>query len=42
MEKEGSVTTVYCINAITDCVANGDVVALFFGRWCTDKHVEMK
>jgi hypothetical protein len=41
MEKEGNTTTVCCIYAITDGVANEDVVALFFGRWCKDKHVKV-
>jgi hypothetical protein len=42
MKKKGNITTVCCIYAVTDGMANGNVVALFFCRWCEDKHVEVK
>jgi hypothetical protein len=42
MKKEGNVTTVCCVYAVTDGVADGDMVALFFYGWCKDKHVKVK
>jgi hypothetical protein len=42
MKKKGNITTVCCIYAVTDGMDNGNVVALFFCRWCKDKHVEVK
>jgi hypothetical protein len=42
MKKKGNITTVCCIYVVTDGMANGNVVALFFCRWCKDKHVKVK
>ena len=42
MKEEGDVPTVCCINAITDGVGNGDMVASFFCGKCEDMHVKVK
>ncbi len=42
MKKKGNITTVCCIYAVADGMANGNVVVLFFCRWCEDKNFEVK
>ena len=42
IKEEGNVTTVCCVDAITDGVANGHMVALVFCGRCKDKHVKVK
>jgi hypothetical protein len=42
MKEEGNVTTVCCVDAITDGVGDGDMVTLVFCGRCKDKHVKVK
>ena len=42
IETEDNITTICCINAITDGVVERYVVVLCACGWCEDKHAEVR